>query len=257
MEVARRHVDLVLLDLLMPKVDGWAVFEQLLQMSGPRPKVIFLTAVDSSGPAAAAIKLGAEDWITKPFDESSLLMQIRALLQPGRIIVQGGELGARGTIGVLSTLRCGLSAEYRSSGHLVFDAASAACETGMAALLSQPPINLTALSKVTAAALHHVSTKYPGVNVDGLAHALGLSTNYLLQLFRQDLGLTPRDYIARVRVEVIKQRLRLPECPSLERLAEEVGLCDGPHLSRVFRRYVQAPPGLYRGNIQDGSRSVH
>ena len=122
-------------------------------------------------------------------------------------------------------------------------------------MLGQPPLNLTALSPATAAALHHVSARYSRVNVTNLARAVGLSTDSLLRRFKQDLGLTPRDWITRVRVEVIKQRLT-SDLP-LERLAAEVGLCDAPHLSRVFARYVGGSPGLSRGNIQGDAGFVH
>ncbi len=96
----------------MPKIDGWATFETILEMGGRRPKVIFLTGVDSSAAALGAVRLGAEDWLVKPFEEPALLMQLDALLRPRRVIVRGGELGVRGTVGVLTFVRCGLSAEY-------------------------------------------------------------------------------------------------------------------------------------------------
>jgi AraC-like DNA-binding protein len=222
------------------------------------PKVIFLTGVDSSAAALAAVRLGAEDWLVKPFEEAALLMQLEALLRPRRVIVRGGELGVQGTVGVLTFVRCGLSAEYggveplRShdpGSAVALDTAKAGCEVGMAALLSGPPFNMTSLSKATVSALSYVSRSYRDVSPGPLAETLGLSTNSLLQLFRREIGLTPRDYIARVRVEVIKQRLRLPDCPSLDRLAEDVGLCDGPHLSRVdgAKHYIFDESGRYVG----------
>jgi len=121
-------------------------------------------------------------------------------------------------------------------------------------MLGQSPLNLTALSPATAEALYHVSARYSRVNVTSLARAVGLSTDSLRRRFKRDLGLTPRDWITRVRVEVIKQRLT-PDL-SLERLAAEVGLCDAPHLSKVFTRYVRESPGLYRGNKQGDTGSV-
>lgn len=259
-EVAQRRVDMVLLDLLMPAMDGWEVFERLCRMSGRRPKVIFLTGVDSSAAAVAALKLGAEDWVVKPFHESALLTQLRLLFPTARPIrIQGGDLGDRATLAVVALARCGIPVEHQAHHSVppnpnevvVLDAAGAATEGGLRAMLGQPPLNVTELSPATAAALHHVSARYSRVNVTSLARAVGLSTNALLQRFKQDLGLTPRDWITRVRVEVIKQRLT-PGL-SLEQLAAEVGLCDGPHLSRVFTRYVGESPGLYRGNIQSGT----
>ena len=251
----------------MPKIDGWATFETILEMGGRRPKVIFLTGVDSSAAALGAVRLGAEDWLVKPFEEPALLMQLDALLRPRRVIVRGGELGVRGTVGVLTFVRCGLSAEYagveplRCGGPgsaVVLDTAKAGCEVGMAALLSQPPFNLTALSKATVSG--------PPVASRGCRDAPPGSAGGCLRVQRpvcwspcidQEMARRARIFSARVRVEVIKQRLRLPDCPSLERLAEDVGLIDGPHLSRVFTRYEQTRPGLYRGKIQDESRSVH
>ncbi len=257
--VSERRVDLVLLDLLMPGLNGWEVFERLLDRTGRRPKVIFATGVDSSAAPVAALKLGAEGWIVKPFEESALLMQLGALLPTARRLrIQGGDLGLRATLAVVAWARCGVLVEYPAQDSAlsdgseveVLDATGAATERGLTAVLGQPPINLTTLSSPTAAALRHVSDQYPVVNVARLARAVGLSADYLLQRFKWDLGLTPRDYIARVRVEVVKQRLRQPGCPSLDRLAEEVGLCDAPHLAKLFMRYELKSPGHYRGNIQ-------
>jgi DNA-binding response OmpR family regulator len=263
-EVAQRRVDMVLLDQVMPAMDGWEVFERLSSMSGHRPKVIFLTGIDSSVAAVAALKLGAEDWVVKPFDESALLRQLRLLFPTARPIrIQGGELGDRATLAVVARARCAIPVEYQAhhpvpsnpNEVVVLDAAGAATEGGLRAILGQPPLNLTALSPATAAALHHVSARYSRINVTSLARAVGLSTDSLLRRFKQDLGLAPRDWITRVRVEVIKQRLT-PGL-SLEQLAAEVGLCDGPHLSRVFARYARESPGLYRGNIQGDTGFVH
>jgi YesN/AraC family two-component response regulator len=255
-----RRIDLILLDLLMPSVDGWQVFEHLGAMTQQRPKVIFLTGVDSSVAAVAAVKLGAEDWIVKPFDEGMLRQQIRSLLRPQCIRVQGGDIGMRAAIAVLIAVKHGVFAEYgrgpveapTAHDRVSVDVGRASTVSEMAALLNVPLLNLS-VHPVVVAAVHHIAKHLPDVNVESLAQGLDLSSNYVLQLFRRELGLTPRDYIARVRVEVIKQRLGQPHCPSFEQLAEEVGLCDASHLSRVFTRYVQTPPGLYRGNIQADS----
>ena len=245
-EIERRRVDLILLDLVMPGLDGWQVFEHVRQRPHP-PKVIFLTGIDSSAAAVYAIQLGAIGWIIKPFEEPALLMQLRSLLPTARSLRPlGGELGTRGAIAVIASMSCGLQVDYRAPAPVpspegqafVLDAGRAASDIGLAALLSQPPLGL-ALSPATAAAVHHVSQHYSDVSVESLADAVGLSTNSLRKLFRLDLNLNPKEFIARVRVEVVKQRRLQPGSPSLERLAEEVGFCDGPHLSHVLGRYAQ------------------
>ena len=107
-QLHQHRVDLVLLDLLMPGMDGWAMFEEVRRMNGHRPKVVFLTAVDSSTAAVAALKLGADDWILKPFEDAELLARIHAVLaETCRVRVRGGDLGARASIATMAFMRCG------------------------------------------------------------------------------------------------------------------------------------------------------
>ena len=263
--LAHSRVDVVLLDLLMPGMDGWEVFERIAEHRHHRPKVVFLTGVDSSRAAVAALKLGAEDWIVKPYDPSVLVPQLLRLLRHKSVVVRGGSLGTRGTIAVLAALGCGLSVEYSppaapadaSSCDHAIDATRADSAVGLAAILREPPLTLNRLAGVTTAALHYISRSYADLNVERVADAVGLGPNRFGQIFKRDLRLSPRDYIARVRVEVVRQRLGEPNRPPLERLAEEVGFCDAPHLSRMFRRYAQTAPTRYRGNIQADGESIH
>jgi DNA-binding NtrC family response regulator len=72
--------DLLVLDLQMPRKDGFAVLEAL---SGrpDRPAVIVLTAHGSIDAAVRAVKMGAEDLLTKPFDAAQLEHVIRTVLE--------------------------------------------------------------------------------------------------------------------------------------------------------------------------------
>ncbi len=63
--------DLVLLDLLMPEMDGIATLERLRQMQ-PRVKVVMLSCVSDSRTVAQAIRLGADDYLAKPFQKAEL-----------------------------------------------------------------------------------------------------------------------------------------------------------------------------------------
>jgi DNA-binding response OmpR family regulator len=255
----RCHVGLILLDLLMPGIDGWEMFERLTHAAGTRPKVLFLTAVDSSAAAVAALKLGADGWILKPFDETALLMQLRSLLQnPQPIVLSGLDLGVLAGLGVIAAVRCGVPVTYRSArsvetpcaGGQELDASGVSTGTSLAAFLRRPPINLDRVSGGSLAAIHIVCTQYPRATVDGIGEAVGLTPKHLSARFKEEIGRPLGDYIARVRVEVIRQRLGQASCPTLDRLAEEAGLCDASHLSKVFGRYVGETPGVYRRMIQ-------
>lgn len=84
-EVALREIvsfspDLVVLDVLMPKIDGREVLRQLRQKGDWTP-VILLTQVGESSERAMALMEGADDYINKPFDSNELVARIQSVLR--------------------------------------------------------------------------------------------------------------------------------------------------------------------------------
>ncbi len=73
-------VDLLLLDLNMPGVDGFDVLQELSKRES-KPKVIVLTAYADVKSAIESAKLGANDFLSKPYDFDELLITIRKVLQ--------------------------------------------------------------------------------------------------------------------------------------------------------------------------------
>ncbi len=78
--IEREPVDVVLLDLLMPGMDGMEALEKIRQRPAP-PQVIMLTATKTVKTAVNAMKLGAFDYITKPFDVEELTIQVERAVQ--------------------------------------------------------------------------------------------------------------------------------------------------------------------------------
>jgi len=77
--------DLVLLDILMPGMDGYETYEHIYgQPELSEIPVIFLTGVSGSNAEIAGLKLGVQDYITKPFEWENLLIRIRLRLESGR-----------------------------------------------------------------------------------------------------------------------------------------------------------------------------
>lgn len=74
--------DLILLDLLLPKLDGIS-FCKRLRAKGNQTPVILLTAQDTSTNKVMGLDAGADDYVAKPFDSQELLARIRALLRRG------------------------------------------------------------------------------------------------------------------------------------------------------------------------------
>ena len=75
-----KHIDLILLDLKMPGKDGFFVLEYI-NANQISTKVIVLTAYADVSSAIASTKLGAKDFIGKPYDLDELLISIRKVLQ--------------------------------------------------------------------------------------------------------------------------------------------------------------------------------
>jgi two-component system KDP operon response regulator KdpE len=77
--VEREHPDIVLLDIAMPGMDGFAVLRELRAFSDV--PVIMLTARDDVIDKVKGLELGADDYVTKPFDHLELLARVKALLR--------------------------------------------------------------------------------------------------------------------------------------------------------------------------------
>jgi DNA-binding response OmpR family regulator len=82
LSIAREeHPDVVLLDVMMPGLDGWRVAEELLENEGTRGiPIIFLTARAEFRDRARGLDIGGVDYVTKPFNPLELAPLVRDLL---------------------------------------------------------------------------------------------------------------------------------------------------------------------------------
>jgi two-component system KDP operon response regulator KdpE len=78
-KASKEHPDLVLLDIMMPEMDGFETLEGLRETSSV--PVIFLTAKSEEVDRIKGLDLGADDYITKPFSPRELVSRIRAVLR--------------------------------------------------------------------------------------------------------------------------------------------------------------------------------
>jgi len=76
------NYDLLILDVMLPDVDGWRILKSLREASKEVP-VLFLTARDSIDDRVKGLELGADDYLVKPFVFAELLARVRTLLRRG------------------------------------------------------------------------------------------------------------------------------------------------------------------------------
>lgn len=77
-EMENGHYDLLLLDIMLPKIDGYELMDYANTLSLP---VIFITAMDSTDHKVKGLKMGAEDYISKPFEIVELLARVETVLR--------------------------------------------------------------------------------------------------------------------------------------------------------------------------------
>lgn len=81
----REHIDLVVLDIMMPKMDGYEFTKALRESSNELP-ILMISAKQLPEDKRRGFLVGTDDYITKPIDEEEMLLRIKALLRRARIV---------------------------------------------------------------------------------------------------------------------------------------------------------------------------
>jgi DNA-binding response OmpR family regulator len=95
--IKEHHPDLVVLDIMLPELDGWEVCRRLRQ-EGDNVPIIMLTARGEDVDRIVGLELGADDYVTKPFNPRELVARVKAVLrraqseQPVRRFLRLGQL---------------------------------------------------------------------------------------------------------------------------------------------------------------------
>ena len=83
----QNYIDLIITDLMMPKVDGYDLTKELRE-SGDQLPILVVTAKDTFPDKLKGFKLGIDDYMVKPIDVNELLLRVEALLRRARIIYE-------------------------------------------------------------------------------------------------------------------------------------------------------------------------
>lgn len=83
-EFRKAHFDLVILDVMLPEMHGFDVCDEI-RKENTRVAILFLTAKSSGSDRVQGLKLGADDYLTKPFNLEELLLRVQILLKRGNV----------------------------------------------------------------------------------------------------------------------------------------------------------------------------
>ncbi len=94
LELARKYTpDIIILDLMMPEMNGWTVCRRIREFSDT--PILILTAMDSPGAIAQALDSGADDYLIKPVSSGTLIAHLNKLLRRSSFVLQSSSAAFR------------------------------------------------------------------------------------------------------------------------------------------------------------------
>ena len=218
-EQARQHLpNLVLCDILLPKVDGYEVLSQLRQAATTATiPFVFITAKVEKAARRQGMSLGADDYLAKPFTVEELLETVSVRLQKQALLqayYSNYDKSSEATVG------------FEVSNH----------ETDLL-LPSVPEFNEV---------FEFIEANYDkGITLCDVAKAVGYSPAYLTNRVKLETGRTVNRWIIERR---IAQALFLLDSTkqSVEQIATAVGYQNTCHFFRQFRQYQGTTPQAWR-----------
>ena len=84
-QLDKKHIDLIILDIMMPRMDGFE-FTETIRQSGSNTPILMVTAKTSPIDKRKGFIIGTDDYMTKPVDEEEMILRIAALLRRSRIV---------------------------------------------------------------------------------------------------------------------------------------------------------------------------
>lgn len=199
-------VDLCILDIMMPEMDGFTLARHLRREKAAVP-FLFLTAKLRKEDKLTGYALGAEDYLTKPFDEEELLTRIDNLLKNQEVRQQVA-------------------------------AAETDADAPAPPALSQPDREW--LLGFEAYLRQHYTND--ALTVSGLAYEFAMSESTLLRQLKRLTGLTPQQYLQEMRLDEARRLLENRVYNAVSPVAAKVGYADAGAFSRAFRaRFGKLP----------------
>ncbi len=200
--------DIIISDLMMPNMDGFKLVEHIRrEQRWNNIPILILTARAITDDLQTIKKLGADDYIIKPFAEEELLTVIPTLINRSRV---------RSELATTTSL----AAETGGDNDLIAQA--------------------TWLKELETKAFQQL--EQPDFSVDMLAASMHIGRTQFFLKVRKSTGLTPNQYIQEVRLQRARQLLEVKACSSVKKVVKIIGLKDERHFAKLFKqRFGKSP----------------
>ena len=214
----RKDIHLVLLDIMMPEMDGISATAKLREASNV--PVILLTAKSEDSDKILGLNIGADDYITKPFNTNLLISRCNNLVN-SRILLQ----------------------EKFSKQPQAF-----------VQMLATNPIDKEILDRAMTVIEQHLDDTEFNVNV--FAREMAMARTNLFTKLKAITGQTPNDFILTIRLK--KGALMLRNNPELNitEIADRIGFSSSRYFSKCFKDIYHVSPLAYRKGENGGEEST-
>lgn len=211
-KIGEEKPELIVTDAVMPVMDGFELIRRIRSNNEWNDiPIILLTALTSEEDNMKAIKAGAEAYIRKPFSPNMLIVRISKLLEQRDRLKVSYAKEVVGTVAVPGVL-------YGEADRRLKE-------------------------QMEAWMMSHISD--PQVTADIFAMGLGYGRTNFFKKVKQLTGMTPNDYIRKIRLEKAAELLLTTNMTAAE-VAYKVGFDDQYYFSKSFKRYFGQPPSQYR-----------
>jgi signal transduction histidine kinase/DNA-binding response OmpR family regulator len=200
---------LIITDIMMPVMDGMEFLKAIREMDAFRNvPVIMLTAKTGSTNKVEALRVGVDDYLTKPFVEEELIARVQALIRNSR---------------------------QRTAA------------TGKPSAEKETPViskaDLKWIKEVEQLIMSHVGDTLFGI--DQLAETLELSTRRVQQRIKEITGLTPKQYQREIQLESARRLLEEGNFQSVTDVCRQMGFSDAHYFSKIYEKRFGKRPSDY------------
>ncbi len=221
-KIERNMPDFIITDLLMPEMDGLELTQKVKDDSRTSHiPVILLTAVTDIESKVTGMKIGVDDYITKPFSSDFLHARIENLINQRRQ----------------------LQKHYR---HQIRGSSKPDFSLPPLEIASQDEIFMQKLLK-----LMHENVDNFELNIDFLSSELGMSRTVFFNKLKSLTGLSPVEFVREVRFERAAEYIKTSQL-SVSEISYKVGIEDPRYFSRCFKQKFGLTPSEYRQKESKG-----
>lgn len=212
-EIKEVRPDLVLLDLMLPHVSGIELCRKLkADLVTKGIPVVLLTAVAAPEKKIEALQIGADDFITKPFEADELIARVNGLIN--------NRMALRDTVVAAGSLP--------------------------AKILSVNVQGQKFIESAVDVVLDNIDD--PTFSIDKFAAKMGISRSSLFTKIKEITGQTPNDFITETRLKKSISLLNGNQNESVSNIAFSVGFNDPSYFIRLFKAHFGVTPGQYKAN---------